>query len=216
MQGRSFELQSSPPSLFSFSKLDASNYSSWRSNMKALLQVQDCWHHVDPSPESIALDREPQAEISVEPTLEEREEILTWRRGRNKAAGLLFLSLDESQRMHIRNVEDDPRKIWITLRDIHQPTNTIHALLALFSIRKEENETLVDLCRRVSDVADKVRALRPDGYTLDDLYRELQAVALIRALPSDDNISWCLEEDVLACTDVTDGKKAAVIVNLRS
>ncbi|KAJ3969454.1 hypothetical protein EV361DRAFT_348666 [Lentinula raphanica] len=201
-----------------FNKLNAFNYSSWRYDMEATLKVQDCWHHVDPTPESIALDQEPLPEIPGEPTLEERKEILAWWRGRNKAAGLLFLSLEESQRIHIRNVGHDPRKIWITLRDIYQPQNRIAAFLALFSIRKEGNETLLDLCRRVSDAADKVQALRPDGYTLADLYTEIEAVALIQALSSaDNNISWRLtEENVLIFTDVTnhDGKRLFTL-NLR-
>ncbi|KAJ3779541.1 hypothetical protein GGU10DRAFT_402273, partial [Lentinula aff. detonsa] len=113
-----------------------------------------------------------------------------WRRERDQAAGFLFLYIDESQKAHVRAVKNNPRKIWTTLRDIHQqkkPGTRFSTFNMLFAITKDDDESLLTLVGRVSKAVDAIKASRPEQYILEDLDTELESMALICSLPSDYN-----------------------------
>ncbi|KAJ3745908.1 hypothetical protein EV360DRAFT_57444 [Lentinula raphanica] len=172
-----------------FDNLNGNNYSVWYPEMSAYLMVKGCWEHVDPDPENVAINKikEPKPAIESNPTKAEAIEMSAWRKEKNQAVGLLFLCIDESQKTHVKDMKD-PRTIWTTLRDIHQqkkPGNRFSALDALFSIRKEDDESLVALCGRVSKAIQHIRELRPEKFTAEQIEAELEAMTLIRALPAE-------------------------------
>ncbi|KAJ3966221.1 hypothetical protein EV361DRAFT_854574, partial [Lentinula raphanica] len=152
-----------------FDNLNGVNYSVWYPEMSAYLMVKGCWEHVDPDPETVALNtiKEPKPSIESKPTKAEAIEMSAWRKEKNQAVGLLFLCIDESQKTH------------------KKPGNRFSALDALFSIRKEDDESLVSLCGRVSKAIQHIRELRPEKFTAEQIEAELEAMTLIRALPAE-------------------------------
>ncbi|KAF9064718.1 hypothetical protein BDP27DRAFT_1230005, partial [Rhodocollybia butyracea] len=77
----------------------------------------------------------------------------------HQAAGYLHLSLNESQKSHIK---DDPCAIWTTLQSLHQqkkPGTHFTAYDTLFGITKDDNESLLDLAGHVSKAVQSIRDL---------------------------------------------------------
>jgi hypothetical protein len=58
---------------------------------------------------------------------------------------------------------------------------------ALFSIHKDDTETLSALMARADKALQDIKALRPSNFTLDMLDKELLCMILIQALPEDYN-----------------------------
>ncbi|KAE9403277.1 hypothetical protein BT96DRAFT_759762, partial [Gymnopus androsaceus JB14] len=188
-------------------KLSADNYAAWAPEMEAYLKVKGTWEYVDPSPEAKSLSQIPRYKDQTAPTSEELKEMKTWRRERSQAAGTLFLCITESQKAHVKDakIKDDPRAIWITLRDVHQqkkPGTRFNAFDSLFAICLKEDEKLDTLISRVSESIAAIKVLHPKTYSLDDLDKELEAMALIRSLPPDYNsfVSSLLLLDTLDLT----------------
>ena len=74
------------------------------------------------------------------------------------------------------------------MEDAHlskKPGARFNAYDDLFSIQKENKETLVDLGVRIEKAMATIQNLRPSSFTIDMLDEELQCMALIRALPED-------------------------------
>ncbi len=83
---------------------------------------------------------------------------------------------------------ESPKPCGPNLKDIHQqqkPGTRFNAYDILFSIRKDDDESLSTLVGRVSRAMQDIKALRPEKFTINQLDDELQSMALIRALPSD-------------------------------
>jgi hypothetical protein len=103
-----------------------------------------------------------------------------------KAAGALKTAMSPDVRVLIRDGEDDPLFIWVTLQKsfIQQRTaphfNAYHALL---SVQKSESESLEGLINRVDEHIRVIKSLSPSSFTLANLYDELAVMAIIRALP---------------------------------
>ncbi|KAE9384866.1 hypothetical protein BT96DRAFT_750123, partial [Gymnopus androsaceus JB14] len=88
------------------------------------------------------------------------------------------------------HVKDDLHAIWITLQDVHQqkkPRTRFNAFDSLFAVCLKEDEKLDTLISQVSESIAAIKALCPETYSLDDLDKELEAMALIRSLPPDYN-----------------------------
>jgi len=84
----------------------------------------------------------------TQPPPSELKELKAWRVNRDIAAGEIYLSLESSQCVHVKNMEEDPVQMWKKLESVHLQKRLItrfNAYDALFSIRKEENETLSSL-----------------------------------------------------------------------
>ncbi|KIK53228.1 hypothetical protein GYMLUDRAFT_103461, partial [Collybiopsis luxurians FD-317 M1] len=57
----------------------------------------------------------------------------------------------------------------------------------LFAITKKSNELLVDFASHVSKAVQAIKMLHKDKYTLEDLDKELETMALICSLPFECN-----------------------------
>ena len=97
--------------------------------------------------------------------------------------------------MYIKEVKGDPAAMWQKLEAIHiqkKPGTRFNAYDVLFNIRKEENETLTALMARADKAMQDIKSLRPSGFSLTDLDKELLCMTLIRALPEYNNFASSL------------------------
>ena len=115
----------------SFAKLGEANYQSWSKDMKAYLMKKRVWgivKGVDVKPEPGASD------------------LREWLKDEQLAAGTIYLGLEDGQKSHVDEYQDDPVKMWTELEAIHvqkRPTSRYNAYNALFSIQKDPDETLL-------------------------------------------------------------------------
>ena len=152
-------------------RLGESNYSQWKADIQAALMMKGCWRIVDksipkPSPGSDKLE--------------------DWLEKHDIAAGLIWLTLEQSQKAMVHAHQSDAIKLWEELAKLHAKDSEISRFMAydeLLSIALHENESLSGLISRVEEAVNKVKLLRPATYTLEKLDDELAAMALIRSLP---------------------------------
>jgi len=73
-------------------------------------------------------------------------------------------------------------KMWLKLESIHLqkcPATRFNAYDALFSIRKQDDESLTSVMTRVDQAMQQVKDLHPPTFQLDDLDGELASMSLI-------------------------------------
>ena len=171
---------SSSNSLPNFPKLDSTNYPTWAGNMEAWFRSSGLWRIVS------AQSKKPR--VSTTPTATETTAVETWETKSDKAAGWLFLMVEDDQKVHFNEIKDDPVKMWTALEAVHmqkRPGHRFNAYDDLFSIRKQEDETLQTLINRVDAALRRIQDLRPTGFDLKQLDDELASMAMIRALPEE-------------------------------
>ena len=165
-----------------FDKLNSNNSNTWNGDMEAWFHAQALWRIVS------GVSKPPT--VSATPKEGEEDKLEAWQLKADKAAGIMWLMVDNTQRVHFRGIKDDPVKMWGALKEVHmqkRPGTRFNAYDDLFSIRKREEEDLQSLINRVDDALHRIRDLRSTAFTLDKLDDELGAMALIRALPEDYN-----------------------------
>ena len=158
----------------SFPKLNSRNYASWRDQMAAWGRKQGWWRIVSGD--------------VTRPDVTSGDAYQRWLEKVDKAAGEIYLAIEDDQKHHLAGVLDDPKRMWELLERGNQskkPGMRFNTYSDLFSVRKEENETLEGLISRVTEKIRAIKDLRPAGFTLDDLDNELHSMALIRALPDE-------------------------------
>ena len=131
--------------------------------------------------ETRPVPKDPKAVIA-----EELKAIDDWEDKALRVASEIYLSLSDDQKTHIEDISDDPVKMWAKLEAVHlqkKPGMRFNAWEEFFSIHMEESESLSSLVTRIDAAMIKVRNLRPDAFSLDDLDKELVAMTMIRALP---------------------------------
>ena len=87
------------------------------------------------------------------PTDTDLEARLKWQKQAQRAAGELFLSVEQDQKSLFHGILSDPIRIWMTLRNVHmskKPGARFNTYDSLFSIRKQPNESLQSLCSRIN------------------------------------------------------------------
>ena len=115
----------------------------------------------------------------------DKESKLKWQMRAQKAAGELFLSVEQDQKSHFHGILSDPIRIWTTLCDAHKskkPGERFNAYDSLFSIRKQPNESLQSLCARIDASMQAIQDLRPTPFTLKEMDDGLHSMALICAI----------------------------------
>jgi hypothetical protein len=108
-----------------------------------------------------------------------------WEAKLDKAAGWLFLMVEQEQRVHFQGIQDSPVKMWEALEAVHCQKKAgmrFNAYDELFSIRKLEEESLQSLINCVETAKRSIKEPRPSTFTLDMLDNELASMALIRLL----------------------------------
>ncbi|KAJ7133236.1 hypothetical protein C8R44DRAFT_611632, partial [Mycena epipterygia] len=116
------------------------------------------------------------------------DEIRKWLVDSRKAAGSIYASLEQSQKVYIKGMEENPLAMWAALERVHRqkkPGARFTAYNSLFNITKLPDESLTKLIGRVDDAVSLIKELRPPAHTLDDMDGELASMAMIRALPEE-------------------------------
>jgi len=155
-----------------FASLSSSNYSQWSGEMKAWLMKMGYWCIVSAK--------------ELKPV--EASAALAWQIKAEKAAGEIYLAVENDQRVHFKSCEEDPVQMWKNLEKAHlhkRPGARFNAYDEFFSIRKEDDETLTNLAMRIEKSMQQIHNLRPSTFTLETLDDELQCMAMIRALPEE-------------------------------
>src|SRR6267154_979739 len=122
------------------------------------------------------------------PKPRDEDELLKWETKAERAAGEIYLLVENDQRVHFRGREDDPIEMWKLLEAAHlskKPGACFNAYDDLFSIRKQDSDSLMELGIKIEKAMQTIQNLRPVGFTIEQLDEELQCMALIRALPEE-------------------------------
>src|SRR6266536_4243576 len=167
-----------------FDSLSSSNWGQWADNMEAYLSTKELWEFVDGS------TPRPSPADPSNVTGAEAKELAEWKRKTSKASGELWLAVEDSQKVHIKEVKGDPVTMWAKLEGVHlqkKPGTRFNAYEALFSIRKAEEESLSALMARADKAMQDIKALRPSSFIIKELDQELECMSLIRSLPTDYN-----------------------------
>jgi gag-polypeptide of LTR copia-type len=152
--------------------LNATNFSKWEGDLQATALFAGLWG------------------IISEAFNAAQKELKEWKQKRDKAGPLIYLNIDDSQKVHVLGLLLRPAEMYTKLKAVglqKKPGARFNAFTMLLSISKTENETLTDLMTRVSKAMHVVQSLRPSPYTLADLDNELESMALIKALPQEYN-----------------------------
>ena len=152
--------------------LSNSNYPEWCGEMRAWLMKNGLWRLVS----------------GKETKPKDEESLAKWEAKAERAAGEIYLLVENDQRVHFRGSEEDPIQMWKLLENAHlskKPGARFNAYDDLFSIYKESNETLMDLGVRIEKAMATIQNLRSSSFTIEMLDEELQCMALIRALPEE-------------------------------
>ncbi|EMD31765.1 hypothetical protein CERSUDRAFT_77855 [Gelatoporia subvermispora B] len=166
-------------------KLNSSNYVSWCEGMQAWLCTKGLWRLVQGSLTRAHLSAT--SEASTTPGT-----IITaanWDHFVDKAAGWIYIMVEDDQWIYLEGIENDPVSMWKKLAEVHlhqAPGNRWNAYDDLLSVRKQEGETLEALINRVEKAMKLCKDLRPGNFTLDNLDKELASMSMIRALPREE------------------------------
>lgn len=155
----------------SIPKLNSTNYSLWSTEVEALLMTKGSF--------SIVCGEGPM------PSESEPDDLKDWKKRSNAVAGTILLSLEEAQRVHIIDIRCDPVLMWKKLRDVHlqkNPVQCFNAYQALLNIQKSDDKTLPELIVCVQDAINKVKQLRSEKTSVEDIDSDLSVIALVKAL----------------------------------
>ena len=85
---------------------------------------------------------------------------------------LIYIALQPTQQILVRDFMEDPSKMWETLEAHHmqkKPSSRFTVYESLFNIVKQDNESLPALCARVDDAMHTVRNLCTKDFTVQNL-----------------------------------------------
>ena len=136
-------------------KLGPSNYNQWSGEMQAWLRANQLWQIVS------GQKPRPTASSSDEKLIEKQE---AWDDKAEKAAGWIYLMVETSQTVHLKGKEGDPVAMWEALKSVHlqqKPGARYNAYDDLFSIRKQEEESLQSLANRVDAAMQHIKKSSP-------------------------------------------------------
>ncbi|KAJ3531360.1 hypothetical protein NMY22_g8184 [Coprinellus aureogranulatus] len=196
-------MSSSTPS---FARLSSTNYSTWSGDMEAWLKAHALWRIVSGSqprpgskPSPPASTRSPSASTSSDkdttavPTSAGDDSKLlelqdAWDAKSDKAAGWIWLMLEQDQKTLVDGCKDDPSTMWSMLQTTYRQQKAgsrFNAYDDLLAIRKKEDESLQSLINRVDEAMKLCQSLRTKDFDLASLDKELTSMVLIRALPDE-------------------------------
>src|SRR3984957_16117795 len=167
-----------------FPCLTSANWGQWADNMEAYLNTKEIWEYVDGT-----MPKPVPSNPSI-PTAEELDTLANWKRKAGKASGEIWLAIEDDQKVHVKDVKGDPTAMWVKLESVHvqkRPGARFNAYDSLFSIRKNDDETLPALMARADKALQDIKSLHSSNFTLNQLDNELECMALICALPAEYN-----------------------------
>ncbi|EJD36515.1 hypothetical protein AURDEDRAFT_74116, partial [Auricularia subglabra TFB-10046 SS5] len=161
--------------------LTQTNYDKWKPLMLAFLATKGLRWTID------NMHTKPVPAIASAPTAVERREQRHWDSDRQKAAGLLYLSVHEDIRVDIETDHNnyDPVAMWTTLATRGaqaKPADRFGALGNIVSLQQESDESLLAYHARCKNAVAEWVALLPASYTIENLKAELACWCTLRGL----------------------------------
>ena len=81
--------------------------------MEAYLSTKELWEYVDGStPRPLPAD-------PARPTAVEAKELNDWKKKAGQASGEIWLAIEDSQKVHVKDVKSDPAAMWFKLENVH-------------------------------------------------------------------------------------------------
>ena len=105
-----------------------------------------------------------------------------------RAAEEIYLLVESDQKAYFRGHEEDHIMMWSLLEAAYlskKPGVRFNAYDDLFSIRKQDEESLVDLGTRIKKAMQVIQSLHPADFKIEMLDEKLQCMVLIHALPDE-------------------------------
>ncbi|EJD48076.1 hypothetical protein AURDEDRAFT_61429, partial [Auricularia subglabra TFB-10046 SS5] len=161
--------------------LTQTNYDKWKPMMLAFLATKGLRWTID------ATHTKPVPAIASVPTAVERREQRDWESDRQKAAGLIYLSVHENIRIDIDSDHDksDPVAMWTTLATRgaqSKPADRFSALGNIVSLQQDPDESLLAYHVRCKKAVAEWVGLLPASYTIENLKAELACWCTLRGL----------------------------------
>src|SRR3984957_3031698 len=174
-----------------FPCLTSANWGQWADNMEAYLNTKEIWEYVDGT-----MPKPVPSNPSI-PTAEELDTLANWKRQAGKVSGEIWLAIEDDQKVHVKDVKGDPTAMWVKLESVHvqkRPGARFNAYDSLFSIRKNDDETLPALMAHADKALQDIKSLRSSNFTLNQLDNELECIK--SAFQNEE--SQCLARNVTA------------------
>jgi len=150
--------------------------------MEAYLSTKELWEYVDGSiPKPVPMD-------PSKPTAKEMKELANWKHKARKVSREIWLAIEDDQKVHVKDIKGDPAVMWVKLESVHvqkRPGAHFNTYDTLFSMRKNDEETLPTLMAHADKALQDIKSLCPSNFTLNQLDNELECMALVCALPED-------------------------------
>jgi gag-polypeptide of LTR copia-type len=151
-------------------KLTEKNYRSWATTVRAILREKKLFDVVDGQ---ITAPAKPTATASTEERAAYDAALEAYEKKALPACRILLLAISSRLITYVED-EDDPAKIWSTLRDRFRPTTDItmaQALKSIFSMRMAEDDDMEAHIRKFTAAK---RRLEEHGISLEDfVYRTI-------------------------------------------
>jgi hypothetical protein len=151
--------------LYSIDKLDASNYHTWWTKMRAILIAKDQWHVVDDGGGDEG---------------EETRRTDAWKKSDQKALSSIYLMVNDSELTHIEECTT-AADAWRKLNEVFEAKGIMRRVLLkrnLLSVRYEDNGSIQEYVNEINKIA---RQLKDIGAAVSD---EDVALTLLIGLPS--------------------------------
>src|SRR3984957_11908513 len=130
-------------------------------------------------------------------TAKELDKLANWKHKARKASGEISLAIEYYQKVYVKDVKGDPTAMWVKLGSVHvqkRPGARFNAYDSLFSIRKNDDETLPALMAHADKALQDIKSLRSSNFTLNQLDNELECIK--SAFQNEE--SQCLARNVTA------------------
>jgi hypothetical protein len=203
--------------------LTETNWVAWSTLQAARLRQLSVWsviseEHTAPALELLEASRNEdgtiiplttdQKALNIRIKLDNNAAAERFRFAREKAAGDIYVHLSQSQRAHVRGIEDDPIAMWDKLSSIHSqqvPGMRFGTYNELLSVTQQPDKSLQSVAGCVSEALVRVQELRPELFTIIELDEELAIMAMLRTLPRNvygDFVLLLMCQKTLTRTDV--------------
>lgn len=162
--------------------LKAETFVDWKWGIRSAFKSWNCWKII------LGTETAPVPVDAAKITPAEQSMLANYEARVARALGALLFTATKSHRRIIEPHEDDPVAMWRALIDMYEVKDpgarfTASTALAKAGGHKELNETWIEYCNRIEELAYTLDNLRPEVWTLDQEIAERNAWYVLMALP---------------------------------
>lgn len=153
-------------------KLNNSNYFHWKQKMEMLLLKENLW------------------ETTFEERPNESQNLSEWDKKNNQARGLIGLSIENTQLIHIKD-KRTAKDMWTALKEVHERQSLTTSISIMKRLCKLQMDEYDDVEKHIDIIWELIQQLRDMGATMDEQWT---IAILLSSLPeSFDSITDALE-----------------------